>query len=107
MERICGHIVLAVKNRVRPYNHLDNYVERRGQTRIVSQVYNLPSLSKSRVNWKFEYGEQTSSREVIHPEFPTFVLGVAIQHCVPLEQPLTRHLTQYPGPSNRGQTAAK
>ncbi|KAG8768120.1 hypothetical protein FRC12_005755 [Ceratobasidium sp. 428] len=107
MERICGHIVLAVKSRVRPYDNLDNYIERRGQMQIVSHVYNFPSLSKPRVNWNFEYGEQISSREVIYPNFPTFALGVPIQRRVPLEQPLARHFTRYFGPFNRGQTAAQ
>ncbi|KAG8718035.1 hypothetical protein FRC09_013256 [Ceratobasidium sp. 395] len=53
----------------------------------------LPSLSKPRVNWKYEHGVQAFSREVIYPEFPTVVLGTPIRR-VPLEQPLTSHLAR-------------
>ncbi|KAG8766441.1 hypothetical protein FRC12_006883 [Ceratobasidium sp. 428] len=65
------------------------YISRRAWT----PKKTLPSLSKPRVNWKYEHGVQASSREVTYPEFPTVVLGTPIRR-VPLEQPLTRHLTR-------------
>ncbi|KAG8713421.1 hypothetical protein FRC09_018746 [Ceratobasidium sp. 395] len=106
MERICGHMLPAVKNRVRPYDHLDNYVSRRGQMQIVSKVYNLPSLAQPIVNWKYANGERISSREVVFDEFPTIVLGTPARR-VQLEQPLTRRLTRYFGPFSPEQTTAQ
>jgi hypothetical protein len=68
MERFCGHILPAVKNRVRPYEHLDNYVQRRAQMQIVSLKYGLPSLAKPRINYTYADGERFSSRERMYPE---------------------------------------
>lgn len=46
MERFCGHLLApAVKNRVRPYENLDNYVQRRAQMQIVARVFDMPSLA--------------------------------------------------------------
>ncbi|KAG9075885.1 hypothetical protein FRC06_009840 [Ceratobasidium sp. 370] len=69
MERFCGCLLPAVKNRVRPYEHLDNYVQRRAQMQIVSKVYNLPSLAKPFVYFRYENGVEVSSRETTYPEW--------------------------------------
>jgi hypothetical protein len=68
MERFCGHLLPAVKNRVRPYEHLNNYVQRRAQMQIVSRVYDFPSLARSRVNYTHQAGEMLSSREKMYDE---------------------------------------
>lgn len=68
MERFCGHLLPAVKNRVRPYEHLDNYVQRRAQMQIVSRVYDMPSLAKPKVNYTYQGREFWSSHEVVYPE---------------------------------------
>lgn len=68
MERFCGHILPAVKNRTQPYQHLDNYVQRRAQMQVVSKVQNLPSLVKPRINYKYVAGVEMSSRETLYPE---------------------------------------
>jgi hypothetical protein len=69
MERFCGHLLPAVKNRIRPYEHLDNYVQRRAQMQIVSTVHRLPALARSSIaKRRTEVGVELSSREVIYPE---------------------------------------
>jgi hypothetical protein len=68
MERFCGHLLPAVKNRTRPYEHLDNFVQRRAQMQIVSNVYNMRSLARPVVNYQYEHGVEISSREEIYPE---------------------------------------
>lgn len=68
MERFCGHLLPAVKNRVRPYKHLNNYVQRRTQTQILSHVYNMPSLARPKVNYTYQDGEKISSRERMYAE---------------------------------------
>jgi hypothetical protein len=68
MERFCGHLLPAVKNRVRPYEHLDNFVQRRAQMQIVSQIHNLPSLTRSFVKYKYMNGVEMSSHETMYPE---------------------------------------
>ncbi|KAG8749984.1 hypothetical protein FRC11_010871, partial [Ceratobasidium sp. 423] len=68
MERFCGHIIPAVKNRTRPYEHLNAYVQRRAQMQAVSLKYNLPSLAKPRINYTYAYGERFSSHERMYPE---------------------------------------
>jgi hypothetical protein len=67
MERFCGHLLPAVKNRTRPYEHLDNYVLRRAQMQVVSKVYRLPSLAKPVINYRHENGERLSSYERMYP----------------------------------------
>jgi hypothetical protein len=67
MERFCGHLLPAVKNRVRPYEHLDHYIQRRAQMQIVSKVYDLPSLAKPVVKYRYENGVQMSSHETTYP----------------------------------------
>lgn len=73
MERFCGHILPAVKNRVRPYDHLDNYIQRRAQMQAVSLKYNLPSLAKPRIHYTYAHGEKFSSREKMYPECTSFI----------------------------------
>jgi hypothetical protein len=68
MERFCGHLLPAVKNRIRPYEHLDNYVQRRAQMQIVSKIYDLPSLAKPFINYEYENGANISSRETVYPD---------------------------------------
>jgi hypothetical protein len=68
MERFCGYLLPAVKNRVKPYAHLNNYVQRRAQMQIVSRLYDLPWLVKSRVQYTVQNGEKISSRETMYPD---------------------------------------
>lgn len=68
MERFCGHLLPAVKNRLRPYEHIDYYVQRRAQMQIVSHVHDLPSLAQPVIKYRLENGVQMSSRETAYPE---------------------------------------
>jgi hypothetical protein len=68
MERFCGHLLPAVKNRVRPYEHLNNYVQRRAQMQIISRVYDLPSLAGPRVHYTYQAGERLSSHDKMYEE---------------------------------------
>ncbi|KAG9089977.1 hypothetical protein FS749_000913 [Ceratobasidium sp. UAMH 11750] len=104
MERFCGRLLPAVKNRVRPYEHIDNYVQRRAQMQIVSKVHNLPWLSKSYINYRYEDGVEVSSREIIYPEFPDVILGAPIQRNVPFTTQLSRQMTRFFGPFHPGLT---
>ncbi|CAE7227515.1 unnamed protein product, partial [Rhizoctonia solani] len=97
MERFCGFLLPAVKNRTRPYEHLDNFVQRRAQMQIVSSKYNLPSLSKPNINYTHVHGEMITSREKIYEEFPTVVLGTPIHHHVQVTDKLVNQLTKYFG----------
>jgi hypothetical protein len=81
MERFCGHLLPAVKNRIRPYEHLDNYVQHRAQMQIVSQVYNLPSLAKPFVNYEYENGAAISSHERVYPDCEEFPIYLIYLHC--------------------------
>ncbi|KAG8728652.1 hypothetical protein FRC10_004729 [Ceratobasidium sp. 414] len=54
MEQFCGHILPAVKNCVHPYEHLNNFVQRRAQMQIVL---------------KYKNGVEISSRETVYPEY--------------------------------------
>ncbi|KAB5593712.1 Dynein heavy chain, cytoplasmic [Ceratobasidium theobromae] len=95
MERFCGHLLPAVKNRTRPYEHLNNYVQRRAQMQVVSKKYQLPSLAKPFVNYRYENGEQLSSREVIYPDFTGFVLGTPVNRNVELTTPLLNQMVKF------------
>ncbi|KAG8730383.1 hypothetical protein FRC10_002754 [Ceratobasidium sp. 414] len=97
MERFCGSLLPAVLNRVRPYEHLDNYVQRRAQMQIVSKVYNLPSLAKPYVHLRYENGVEMSSRKTGYPEFPDIVLGAPVNKRIPLDTQLLNQLTWYFG----------
>jgi hypothetical protein len=121
MERFCGHLLPAVKNRVRPYEHLDNYVQRRAQMQIVSHVYDMASLAKPRINYTYRNGERISSREKVYPEckyyiinvstlvdkrigllVPNIVLGTPIRRTVQVTLQLTNQLTKYFGVASGG-----
>ncbi|CAE7090773.1 unnamed protein product [Rhizoctonia solani] len=94
MERFCGHLLPAVKNRIRPYEHLDHYVERRAQMQIVSKVYNMPSLAKPRIKYKYVGDVQMSSHEVAYKEFSNVVLGRPVKR-VELDKTLGDHMVRY------------
>ncbi|KAB5587887.1 Transposase family Tnp2 protein [Ceratobasidium theobromae] len=96
MERFCGHLLPAVKNRTRPYEHLDNYVQRRAQMQVVSCLYGLPSLAKPRINYSYLQDERISSREKVYPDFPTVVLGVPMNK-VQLDDRLRNQMAKYFG----------
>ncbi|CEL54837.1 hypothetical protein RSOLAG1IB_11782 [Rhizoctonia solani AG-1 IB] len=97
MERFCGHLLPAVKNRTRPYEHLDNYVQRRAQMQVVSLKYNLPSLAKPAIKYTCMHGKMISSRKKIYPDFPTVVLGTPVNSRVPITTQLTNQFTKYFG----------
>ncbi|KAH7337926.1 hypothetical protein B0J17DRAFT_405313 [Rhizoctonia solani] len=97
MERFCGHLLPAVKNRTLPYQHLDNYVQRRAQIQIVSRVYGLPSLAQPQINYTYAGEEKISSHEKVYPEFPESVLGRPMNKNVQLghRDPLLNQPTKY------------
>ncbi|KDN34875.1 hypothetical protein RSAG8_12062, partial [Rhizoctonia solani AG-8 WAC10335] len=99
MERFCGHLLPAVKNRVRPYENLDNYIQRRAQMRIVSTVHNLPALAPhiSIPKRLADDGTEISSKEVIYPEFPSLILGTPIIKNVVMTKALFNQFTKYFG----------
>ncbi|KAG8728553.1 hypothetical protein FRC10_004837, partial [Ceratobasidium sp. 414] len=66
MELFCGYLLLAIKNRVRPYEHLDNFVQRSAQMHIVSQVCDLPTFMRVHIKYKWMHGVQMSSRKMVH-----------------------------------------
>jgi hypothetical protein len=68
MERFCGQILPAVKNRTQPYQHLDNYVQRRAQMQVVSKIFDLPSLARPRIDYKYLAGVEMLSCETLYPE---------------------------------------
>ncbi|KAF8691635.1 Transposase family tnp2, partial [Rhizoctonia solani] len=97
MERFCGHLLPAVKNCTQPYDHLDNYVQRRAQMQVVLLKYNLPSLAKPAVKYTCAHGKMISLREKIYAEFPTVVLGTPVNTWVQVNTQLTNQLTKYFG----------
>ena len=69
MERFCGHLLPAVKNRVCPYEHLDYYIQRRAQMQIVSAIHDLCMLAGPPVIVnRTEDGTVYSSKETVYPE---------------------------------------
>jgi hypothetical protein len=68
MEHFCGYLLPAVKNRTRPYEHLDNFVQRRAQMQIISKIYDLPSLARPIVKYKYMDGVEMLSRETVYLE---------------------------------------
>jgi len=69
MERFCGHLLVpAVKNRTRPYENLDNYIQRRAQMQIAACIFSMPSLAHPRVNYKYQAGVRLSSHEFMYDE---------------------------------------
>ncbi|KAG9083533.1 hypothetical protein FS749_005958 [Ceratobasidium sp. UAMH 11750] len=106
MERFCGHILPAVKNHVHPYEHLDNFVQRRAQMQIVLRVHNLPALARLLVNYRYENGVEISSCETMYPEFPDIVLGAPVNSRIPFTAPLPNQFSRYFGVFHEGQSAA-
>ncbi|CAE6444950.1 unnamed protein product [Rhizoctonia solani] len=99
MERFCGYLLPAVKNRLRPYENLDNFIHRRAQMRMVSVIHNLPSLSVTPLSKHHtEEGFELSSREVYYPLCPTIILGIPIKKNVEYTSQLQNQLTKYFGP---------
>ncbi|KAL5639602.1 hypothetical protein ACGC1H_006272 [Rhizoctonia solani] len=96
MERFCGHLLPAVKNRTQPYQHLDNYIQRRAQMQIVSCLYGFPSLRQPTINYSYGNDERISSREKLYPTFDTVVLGTPVTK-VQLEDRLRNQMTKYFG----------
>ncbi|KAB5591318.1 hypothetical protein CTheo_5234 [Ceratobasidium theobromae] len=106
MERFCGHLLPAVKNRIRPYDHLDNYVQRRAQMRVVSLVHNLPELSRSHAaKRRTANGIEISTREVAYPEFPDIVLGTPVTKKITMTVRLQTRFTRYFGVVYAGRSA--
>lgn len=69
MERFCGYLLPAVKNRIRPYEHIDNFIQRRAQMQIISTVHNFPALARPFVKLQeSEGGIEISSREVVYED---------------------------------------
>ncbi|CAE6475319.1 unnamed protein product [Rhizoctonia solani] len=98
MERFCGHLLPAVKNRVRPYENLDNYVQRRAQMRIVSMIHNLPALTHISIpKRRADDGTEISSKEIIYPEFPSLILGTPTIKNVVMTKALFNQFTKYFG----------
>ncbi|KAG8717826.1 hypothetical protein FRC08_006555 [Ceratobasidium sp. 394] len=101
MERFCGHLLPAVKNRYQPYQHLDNYILRRAQMQVVCHKYGLPPLARSTVKWRYEGGERLSTHERMYEAFPHTILGRPVVKSVPANRQLTDQLTKYFGPVYR------
>ncbi|CUA71183.1 Dynein heavy chain, cytoplasmic [Rhizoctonia solani] len=95
MERFCRHLLPAAKNRTRPYDHLDNYAQRRAQMQIVSKIYDFPSLARPFVQYTYENGERISTHEHVYPGFPDFVLGTPVFKNPVLDTPLLNQLAKY------------
>ncbi|KAG8740309.1 hypothetical protein FRC11_000297 [Ceratobasidium sp. 423] len=95
MERFCGHLLPAVKNRTLPYQHLDNYVQRRAQMQIVSRLYGLPSLAKPKVNYTYVGSEKITSHEKVYPAFPKVVLGRPMSTKVNIDDPLAGQMGKF------------
>ncbi|KAG8717200.1 hypothetical protein FRC09_014634 [Ceratobasidium sp. 395] len=79
MERFCQFILLAVKNRVRPYEMISNHVTRHAQMKAVLRRYNLPVVGRPRVQARVEHGVTLTSRETMHAEFDEVVLGTPVK----------------------------
>ncbi|KAG8726717.1 hypothetical protein FRC10_006836 [Ceratobasidium sp. 414] len=109
MERFCGHLLVpALKNRIRPYEHLDNYVQRRAQMQIVSCVNRLPSLARPRIRYTYQAGEKLSSREKMYLDYmvlqvPKLILSTPINKNVQVNVQLTNQLTKYFGVAYNGE----
>ncbi|KAG8729570.1 hypothetical protein FRC10_003791 [Ceratobasidium sp. 414] len=104
MERFCGHLLPAIKNCVRPYEHIDNFVQRRAQMHIVSRIYDLPAFTRPRIKYKWMHGVHISSREMIHLPFTTIILGTPVTKHPPITDWLKRLFTRYFGPTCPGLT---
>ncbi|QRV78025.1 Transposase family tnp2 [Ceratobasidium sp. AG-Ba] len=98
MERFCGRLLPAVKNRYQPYTHLDNYIVRRAQMQVVCFKYGLPRLARSTVKWRYEGGERLSQHEKRDPDFPNIILGRPMASRIPVDRRLRDLMTRYFNP---------
>ncbi|KAG8707529.1 hypothetical protein FRC08_000442 [Ceratobasidium sp. 394] len=101
MERLCGHLLPAVKNRVQPYAHLDNYVQRHAQVQAALHMYGMAALRRSNVKWTYHSRERLSSREHLYPDFPQIILGPPRNKSIQVDVQLKNQLTKYFGPIYR------
>ncbi|KAG8703712.1 hypothetical protein FRC09_003998 [Ceratobasidium sp. 395] len=101
MERFCGHMLPAVKNRYQPYRHLDNYILRCAQMKVVCHTYGLPTLARSTVRWTHEGRERLSTREIMYPDFPEVILGHPVVRNVQVDVSLMNQFTKFFGPIYR------
>ncbi|QRW07796.1 hypothetical protein RhiLY_06795 [Ceratobasidium sp. AG-Ba] len=95
MERFCGRLLPAVKNRYQPYTHLDNYIVRRAKMQVVCFKYGLPRLARSTVKWRYEGGERLSQHEKRDPDFPNIILGRPMASRIPVDRRLRDLMTSY------------
>ncbi|KAG8689710.1 hypothetical protein FRC09_012286 [Ceratobasidium sp. 395] len=80
MEHFCGYLLTpAVQNRIRPYEHMDNFIQWRAQMHIVSRVFSMPSLTKPMINYTHQHGEQLSSYKRMYDHLPHIILGTPIK----------------------------
>ncbi|KAG8734373.1 hypothetical protein FRC10_011753 [Ceratobasidium sp. 414] len=98
MERFCGHLLPAVKNRVRPYEHMDNYVQRRAQMRVVSCIHNMPELAQAARRYRYEGGLEISMFETKYDKYPEIILGAPVTKTVEMTLQLMNQLTHFFGP---------
>ncbi|CAE6497313.1 unnamed protein product [Rhizoctonia solani] len=95
MERFCGRLLPAVRNRTRPYIQLDNYIKRRAQLQLVAKKYDIPTLTKAYVKPSHPNEVQMSTQEIAYPQFDTIVLGRPIHYKVTLDKVLKKQLIGY------------
>ncbi|QRV83012.1 Transposase family Tnp2 protein [Ceratobasidium sp. AG-Ba] len=98
VERFCGRLLPAVKNRYQPYQHLDNYILRRAQLKAACHKYGLPQLARSTVKWRYEGDERLSERECRYEAFPDIILGPPFKQSVEVSRQLLNLFTRYFGP---------
>ncbi|KAG8737100.1 hypothetical protein FRC12_017271 [Ceratobasidium sp. 428] len=75
MERFCGRLLPAVKNRTQPYEHLNNYISRRAQMQAACHIHGLPTLPRSTTKWRYNGRERLSSHEIMYEDFPHAIVG--------------------------------
>ncbi|KAG9074820.1 hypothetical protein FRC06_010440 [Ceratobasidium sp. 370] len=62
---------------------------------IVSKVFNIPSLTRPPVKYRYIAGVEMSSRETLYPAFPQIVLGTPVSNQVRVDTPLKNQLNKY------------
>ncbi|KAF8599003.1 hypothetical protein BDV93DRAFT_560783 [Ceratobasidium sp. AG-I] len=101
MERFCGHLLPAVKNRVQPYENLDYYIQRRAQIQVVSNIHNLSLMKRPRPLRRVTAGGvEISSRETVYPECPSV-------RKISMDTQLLNQITKFLGPMFPGRSAAQ
>ncbi|QRW26662.1 Transposase family Tnp2 protein [Rhizoctonia solani] len=91
MERFCGRLLPAVRNRTRPYIQLDNYIKQRAQLQLVAKKYDIPTLTKAYVKPSHPNEVQMSTQEIAYPQ----LLGRPIHYKVTLDKVLKKQLIGY------------